>query len=170
MTEESKSRWEGETSVELHGITAEQVWPLLEDFCNIHKWMPIETCYQVEGVTGQPGLIRYCATTTRDDGDPLIKWAKEKLLMIDPIQHCLIYEVVDSNMGFKSYVATLKLLPVTIVSGDKPKPTSCKIQWSFACDPVDGWTFDGLFSYIQFVLQFMAKKMELACSHQDKSL
>ncbi|KAK7351502.1 hypothetical protein VNO77_11014 [Canavalia gladiata] len=171
MTEsKSSSRWEGETWVELQGITAEQVWPFIEDFCNIQKLIPIETCFQLEGVHGQPGLIRYCALTIADDADPektVMKWAKEKLVVIDPIQHRLTYEVLDNNMGLKSYVATIKLLP--IISDGNSKPTDCKIQWSFACDPVEGWTFEALFSLIQSFNQSTAKKMELACS-QDKSM
>ncbi|XP_020239033.1 lachrymatory-factor synthase [Cajanus cajan] len=162
-SEESKSRWEGETSIEVEGMSAEQVWPLLEDFCSIHKWLPIETCFQVEGTYGQPGLIRYCAMNmnTADD-EPTLMWAKEKLLHIDPIQRSLIYEVVDSNMGFNSYVATIQVFPV-------PKPTTCKIQWSFVCHPMEMFTFEAFFSLIRSFIHSMAKNMELAASSHDKS-
>ena len=85
-----------------------------------------------------------------------IKWAKEKILAIDPVQRCLTYEVVENNMGFKSYVATLKVLPI---EGD-----GCKIEWGFVSDPVEGWSCQGLKSYVESTLQSMAKKIEFAYS------
>ncbi|KAG5048591.1 hypothetical protein JHK85_009694 [Glycine max] len=91
--------------------------------------MPIETCYhQLEGVPGQPGLIRYYCASTVEEGT--IMWAKEKLLAVDPVQCCLSYEIVDNNVGFKSNVATLKVLPM---NGD-----GSMIEWGFICDPVEG--------------------------------
>ncbi|RZC06500.1 Lachrymatory-factor synthase [Glycine soja] len=160
--EESKPKWEGKSVTELPGTDAEQVWTALEDFCNLHKWWPIETCYQLEGVPGQPGLIRYCASTVEEavvgaqKTTTTIKWTKEKLLAIDPVQRCLSYEIVENNMGFKSYVATLKVLPM---NGD-----GCKIDWGFVCDPVEGWSFQDLKLYLESSLQSMAKKIQLACS------
>ncbi|RXI07701.1 hypothetical protein DVH24_005474 [Malus domestica] len=101
--------------------------PLLADFCNLHKWFPIlDTCYQVEGVPGQPGVIRYASlypdafgktSLSADDhghhdDQRSIKWVTEKLLAIDLIERCLSYEIVDNNIGFKSYVGTMQVLSV----------------------------------------------------------
>ncbi|KAK2661282.1 hypothetical protein Ddye_007815 [Dipteronia dyeriana] len=166
MEEERQPKWEGKTSVEIASVKPEQAWPCIEDLCNLHKWFPsMDVCYQVEGEPGKPGLILYCASTTQtfssdgtDDQESTTtttttEWAKEKLLMIDPIQRCLSYEVIDSNIGFKSYVATSKVLPIINGGG-------CKIEWSFVADPVEGWSQEGLASYIDYCVQFMAKKME----------
>ena len=158
MAEESKPKWEGKASVKLSAITAEQAWPLLEDFCNLHKLFPLDTCYCTEGTPGQPGLIRYCAfTITSDVDDPIIMWAKEKLLLMDPIQRCLSYEIVDSNMGFKSYVATMKVLPN---DEEDDHNSGCWIELSFVCDPMETWRFEDLYSRIETSLQHTAKKME----------
>lgn len=156
MAEQSDPKWEGKAIVELAGTSAELVWPALEDFCNLHKLIPIDTCYQLEGIPGQPGLIRYCASAVKvgDEETATIKWAKERLLSIDPVQRCLSYEIVESNMGFKSYVATLKVVPIN--------EDRCKIEWSFVSDPVEGWSFQGLNSHIEYYLQFMAKKIVAA--------
>ena len=162
MEEESKSKWEGKAMVEVVGTGAEVAWAVLEDFCNIHKWISLDTCYQVDGILGQPGLIRYCASTVEEavvgaqKTTTTIKWTKEKLLAIDPVQRCLSYEIVENNMGFKSYVATLKVLPM---NGD-----GCKIDWGFVCDPVEGWSFQDLKLYLESSLQSMAKKIEFAYS------
>ncbi|KAK7352902.1 hypothetical protein VNO80_18333 [Phaseolus coccineus] len=161
MTEESNPKWEGKAMAELPGTDPQLTWNALEDFCNLHKWLPIETCYHVEGVSGQPGLIRYCASTVEEEGvsddaekTTTIKWAKEKLLEIDPVQRCLTYQVDENNIGFKSYVATLKVLPIS--------QDGSKIEWSFVCDPVEGWSFQDLNSYIESSVEFMAKKIVLA--------
>ncbi|KAL9313466.1 hypothetical protein ACSQ67_018918 [Phaseolus vulgaris] len=156
MGEESDPKWEGKAVVELADTTAEVAWTVLEDFCNIHKWIPLDTCYQLEGILGKPGLIRYCASTIVDDVEKTstVKWAKEKLLAIDPVQRCLTYEVVENNMGFKFYLATFKVLSM--------KEDECKIEWEFVCDPVQGWSLQGLESYVVSSLQVMKKNIELA--------
>ncbi|KAJ7958833.1 lachrymatory-factor synthase-like [Quillaja saponaria] len=157
MEEERKQKWESKASIEIAVLKAAQVWPILEDFCNFHKWFPIDTCYQVDGASGQPGLIRYTAATTTSSSETIIKWAKEKLLMIDPIQRCLSYQVLDNNIGIKSYVGTFKVLPI---NGNDDHKGGCKIEWSFVCAPMDGWKLEDFLAYVEYCLQFMAKKID----------
>ncbi|KAB2629647.1 lachrymatory-factor synthase-like [Pyrus ussuriensis x Pyrus communis] len=77
-------------------------------------------------VPGQPGAIRYCATPPTDPADETtIRWTKEVLLEIDPIKHRLSYVIIDNNLGFKSYVAVMQLVPVNGEDGS----TGCKIKW-----------------------------------------
>ena len=156
----TQTKWEGKACVELAIPTAQEVWPLVEDFCNLHKWLPtIDTCYQVDGILGQPGMVRYVATTTTTSSngneETMIKWAKEKLLMIDPIKRCLSYEIIDNNIGMKSYVGKFIVSPI---NDDGKK--GCKMEWSFVCDPIEGLRFEDFLPYIETGLQSMAKKME----------
>ncbi|KAJ9183516.1 hypothetical protein P3X46_007359 [Hevea brasiliensis] len=167
MAEKTGPKWEGKTSVELKGATADQVWPFFEDFCNIHQWFPIlETCYQVEGEPGKPGLVRYCASKPKPSSDGsggnIINWAKEKLIMINPVERCLSYEVIENNMGFNPYTATFKVLPVNGDGAGDQK--GCKIEWSFVCDPMEGWKLEDINSSRNSILQFVANKMEQALS------
>ncbi|KAL5786269.1 hypothetical protein ACOSQ2_008661 [Xanthoceras sorbifolium] len=121
----------------------------VEDFCNAHKWCPnLDTCYPVEGAPGQPGLIFYYAASTQapsddhsTDHEKTTRWAKKKLLMIDPIQRCYSYELVDNNIGFKKWV-----------HGEN----GCTIEWSFVADPIEGWKPEDLASFIDHRLQLMA--------------
>ncbi|EEF45862.1 uncharacterized protein LOC8275674 [Ricinus communis] len=164
LTEISERKWDGKATVELKGLTADQVWPFVADFCNLHKWFPnLDTCYQVEGQLGQPGLVRYCASVPQPSsdgsGETTFSWVKEKLVMINPDERCLSYEVVDSSMGFESYAATFRLLQV---NGDAQH--GCKIEWSFVSDPVEAWSFQDFVTYANSCLQFMAKKIEDAVS------
>ncbi|KAK7845019.1 lachrymatory-factor synthase-like [Quercus suber] len=155
----TQTKWEGKACVELATPTAQEVWHLVEDFCNLHKWLTnVDTCYQVDGIPGQPGLVRYCASTitssSNGNEETMTRWAKEKLLMIDPIKRCLSYEVIDNNIGMKFYVAKL------IVS---PNDDSKMGEWSFVCDPIEGLRHeDFLLNTIETGLQSMAKKMEVA--------
>lgn len=157
--EEAEPKWEGKATAELRGLKAQEVWPLIEDFCGLGKWLPtIDTCYLLEGTPDQPGLVRYCASEKLSfDGskEVNIMWAKEKLIAIDPIGKWLSYEILDNNVGFRSYVATIKVLPMD--NDDK-----CMIEWSFVSDPIEGWGLEHLISYIDNSLQGMAKKMEEA--------
>ncbi|CAL0300893.1 unnamed protein product [Lupinus luteus] len=151
-------------TVELAENSTEQVWPYIEDFCCIHKLIPLDICHKLEGIEGQPGLIRYCAITIKgDDADAettIMNWAKEKLLSIDRVQRCLSYEVGENNMGFKSYVATMKVLAIN----EDAKEGGCKIEWGFVSDPIEGWRLQDLKSFIDSNLQAMAKKIVAACS------
>ncbi|ESR63951.1 hypothetical protein CICLE_v10009701mg [Citrus x clementina] len=159
MAEEQLSKWKGKESIESASITAEQVWACLEDFCNAHKWLPnLDTCYLVEGVPGQPGLVRYCASSKSDGHEVTIRWVKEKLILMDPIQRWLSYEVTDNNVGIKSYVATIKVFPINFDNGMK----GCRIEWSYVADPFEGWKFEDFASHIDYSLKFMTKKMEHA--------
>ncbi|XWS72516.1 hypothetical protein CRYUN_Cryun02cG0046600 [Craigia yunnanensis] len=149
MAEQTEPKWEGKVTAELKDSTAELIWPFLEDFCNIDKFFPnLHTCYRAEGTPGQPGLVRHCETD--------VGWANEKLLTIDPTNRSLSYEILENNIGLKNYVATLKVFPM---EGDG-KPAGCKIEWSFIADPGEGWGLKDLVSYVDYCLQFMAKKME----------
>lgn len=153
---QAELKWEGKTSAELKTSPPQEVWPFLADFCNLHRIFPgVETCSQVEGVPGQPGLIRYCAGPATDNDETTVKWVKEKLVAVDPIKRCLSYEVVDSNMGFKSYVATIQVVPVK--NNDEE---GCVIEWSFVCDPMEGWRGEDFRSYVEATIQGMAKKIE----------
>ncbi|KAL6221868.1 hypothetical protein ACLB2K_005260 [Fragaria x ananassa] len=80
--DQGQPKWEGEACAELRGRKAEQVWPLLEDFFGLHKWLPaLLTCLPVQGVSGQPGCVRYCAgvktPVDRESDRPEHWWCKQ---------------------------------------------------------------------------------------------
>ncbi|KAF5202106.1 Lachrymatory-factor synthase [Thalictrum thalictroides] len=162
MAEESQQKWQAKLSAKLTGSTADQIWPLLEDYCNIHKWLQVlDTCYHIEGSPdpGQPGCIRYCSgpvISVEKDGDTII-WANEKLLIMDPVERYLSYEINESNMGFDNYVATIKVIPE-----DNGNKKGCEIEWSFVANPIKGVTLENFVSYMRSILDTMAKRMEEA--------
>ncbi|KAK3439123.1 hypothetical protein EUGRSUZ_C03767 [Eucalyptus grandis] len=135
----------------VRGSGPDQLWPLLEDFFSLHKWVTtIDTCYGVEGVSGEPGCVRYCAgARSSADGseDVFTDWALEKLLATDPVNKSFTYEIVDcNNVGFKSLAATMKLTA------------------SFTVNPIEGWTEKDLTEFYSAALRVMAERIEAALS------
>ncbi|KAL7159290.1 hypothetical protein ABFS83_01G018100 [Erythranthe nasuta] len=163
-------KWEGKVIAKLNKATPQAVWLLLEDFCSFHKWLPtIDTCYKVVD-DDEEGLVRYCAATTPADaggggGGGVVKWCHEKLLDIDPVGMRLSYEVLDNNMGLKSYRSTIKVVPAGVINGGDE---GCQIEWSFFADPIDGLSYDDMVNYLDVSLQGMALNMEKAL--MDSSL
>ncbi|KAI3696651.1 hypothetical protein L6452_29101 [Arctium lappa] len=167
MADENRDpKWQSKVVADLKSITPQQVWPLFEDFCNFHKWLPtIDTCRHVEGVYGQPGLVRYCASTLPsppsnggDQSTPttVVKWCHEKLLSIDPVQRSLRYEIAENNLGFTFYVGELKVMELN----GEDDAGRCRIEWSFVCDPIEGWRLEDFSGYMRSSLEAMANRIE----------
>ncbi|KAI4377086.1 hypothetical protein MLD38_014772 [Melastoma candidum] len=157
------SKWYGCAAAELAGPTADQIWPFLEDFFGLDKWFPtLTTCIPVEGVQGEPGCVRYCAgfrTPVDQDGETdRLNWTKQKLLTIDPGERVFSYSIVDGNVGFRSYVSTV---------GVVPNEGGCSIVWEYEVDPVEGWKPEDLDRFIGNGLEVMARRMEETVLHQQ---
>ncbi|KAJ7973804.1 lachrymatory-factor synthase-like [Quillaja saponaria] len=151
------AKWTGKTRAEVIGHKAEQVWPLLEDFFGLNKWFPtLLTCLPVEGTSGQPGCVRYCAgfkTPVDKNEEETVNWTKQKLLSIDPNELTFSYSIVDGNVGFNSYISKIKVVP---------NEDGCHIEWQYEVEPVTGWTLGDLDSFISSGLQVMATRMQEA--------
>lgn len=169
MAQESReSKWEGKAIAEVRSATADQVWPLIEDFCSLEKWYPgVDACQQVKGVYGEPGLIRYITTTVPAPPPPdaadqtpatVVKWCYEKLLSIDPVQRRLSYQITENNLGVGFYVAEWTVLE----NKDGDGAGGCRIEWRFTADPVEDRTFEGFCGYLQSSLKGIAERMEKA--------
>ncbi|KAF5198323.1 Lachrymatory-factor synthase [Thalictrum thalictroides] len=160
MDHDQKTKWECHASVELVP-GADQVWPFIADFFGIHKLLPtLDICYQVEGIVGEPGCVRYCARYTGVSDNEAVKWATEKLLSIDNAQRSLSYKIIANNLGYESYMATMKVVP----RGSSNKD-GCTIEWSFVVEPVEGRTKEDMASHQDYILKTIAKSIEEA--HQD---
>ncbi|KAL5558645.1 hypothetical protein UlMin_034856 [Ulmus minor] len=158
----SQPKWEGKVSAKLQNATADQIWPLFTDFFNFHKWFPtLATCSGVHGTNGEPGCIRYCAgfsipsDATSDHTVKPVAWSKERLVAVDHDDHVLSYEIVESNIGFKSYVSTVKIVPL-----GPDCQVGCVIDWSFTVEAVQGLVLDDLVKKYDVGLQRMSRIME----------
>ncbi|XP_066366807.1 lachrymatory-factor synthase-like [Miscanthus floridulus] len=158
----AQERWQGTVEATLPSTPASAAWPHIASFCALHRYLPsIDVCELAEGEDGRPGCVRYVAslapgTTTGEVGI----WAREKLLEIDHDARRLAYAVVGSSMGLGSYVATM-----SIVVGDQEeeaKEPGCRLVWAFECEPVQGWTRDGLLGYLDGGVKAIAARMEEA--------
>ncbi|KAK9946633.1 hypothetical protein M0R45_012084 [Rubus argutus] len=149
-----QSKWEGKVSARLTKARADQIWPLFKDFFNFHHWFPtLGTCYGIRGTNGEPGCIRFCAgSTIPSDGGEHVSWSKERLTAVNDAERRCSYEIVDSNIRFKSYVSTVR-----VVDDDED---GCMIEWSFAVDPVEGLVLEDLVRKYEVGLESMSKIME----------
>lgn len=135
---ESKN-WVGTTTADFPTVTVDEAWAIAGDFCAVHRWLPLDTCCKLEGEENKPGCVRFCRSR--------LDWAKERLVAFDPVGHTYAYEITESNMGFGHYLSTIKVTP----AGEG----GSRVEWSFEADPVEGWTEDGLVSYLQTALEGM---------------
>ncbi|GFS35438.1 polyketide cyclase/dehydrase and lipid transport superfamily protein [Actinidia rufa] len=156
MEQNPQHKWVFKVSTRLTQATADQIWPLFEDFFNLHKWFPgLPTCYGVHGTNGEPGCIRHCAGFSLPSNGG-VSWSRERLIAVDPVHRVITYDIVDCNIGFKSYVSTVQIKP-----NDSDGQTSgCMIEWSITVDPVEGARLEDLVKKYENGLQGMAKKME----------
>ncbi|KAL3566296.1 hypothetical protein D5086_031711 [Populus alba] len=137
MEQNPQPQWEGKVSARLAKATADQIWPLLNDFFNLHKWFPgLAACYGIHGTNGEPGCIRHCegssipSTDTNTDGHSQpVSWSTERLTAVDHGQRD------DGQDG-------------------------CVIEWSFSVDPVAGLVLDELVRMYKVGLQQMAERLE----------
>ncbi|RDX89104.1 Lachrymatory-factor synthase, partial [Mucuna pruriens] len=155
MEHDLHQRWEGKVSAKLRNTTKIQAWPLVKDFFNLHKRFPtLATCYGIHGSNGEPGCIRYCAgSSIPSNGSGSVSWSKERLVAVNDVDLSLKYEIVDSNIGFRSYESTIKVLS----DGDSD---GCMLEWSFVVDPVEGLVLEDLVRKYHVGLQLMAQKIE----------
>lgn len=74
-------------------------------------------------------------------------------MVVDPVERLMRYEIVESNIGFQSYVSTVKI---------SPRGEGCVIEWGFTVDPVGGCSLDDLVKKYEKALEVIAKNMEEA--------
>ncbi|KAL4560284.1 hypothetical protein LXL04_032434 [Taraxacum kok-saghyz] len=162
MEKASVAKWEGKVSTTLTKASADQIWSLFIDFFNFHKWFPnMSICYGVHGVNGEVGGVRYCAgfsLPNEDGGAEQNSWSKERLVAVDRNELSMSYEMVDCNVGFTSYLSTVKVVRGGGNGGGGGG--GCVIEWSFDVNPVEGLTYEYLVQKYQDGLDQTAMKME----------
>ncbi|KAH0645160.1 hypothetical protein KY284_033044 [Solanum tuberosum] len=163
---DSQPKWEAKVSTTLQKASANQIFSLFKDFFGLNKWFPsLSTCYGIHGENGEVGCIRYCTgfSLPPESGGvvtgeaPVSGWSKERLVAINPIERILSYEMVDCNIGFKSYFSTVKIVPNGVDGQD-----GCVIEWFITVDPVVGMRLEDLVNKYDVGLQGMGKNMENA--------
>lgn len=147
----------------LPSTRASAAWPHVASFCALHRYLPsIDVCELAAGEDGRPGCVRYVASLapTGEVGS----WAREELLEIDHHARRLAYAVGGNSMGFGRYVATLSVVADADDEEAAAAGAGCRLAWSFECEPVQGWTRDGLLGYLDGALKGMAARIEQAAS------
>jgi uncharacterized protein YndB with AHSA1/START domain len=104
---------------------ADRVWAQLRDFNALPKWHPAVRDSQIE--TGLPADRVGCVRNfnLKDGGN-----FREKLLSLSDYDYSCSYSILESPLGVRNYVATLKLTPIT--DGNR-----AFVEWTteFDCEP-----------------------------------
>jgi len=104
---------------------AERVWSQIRDFNSLPKWHPAVRDSQVESglPPDQVGCVR---NFTLKDGGKF----REKLLTLSDYDYSYSYSILESPLGVRNYVATLKVTPIT--DGNR-----AFVEWTaeFDCEP-----------------------------------
>jgi hypothetical protein len=156
--------WEGAVEALLPSTPATAAWPHLASFCALHRYLSgVDVCERVAGEDGRPGCVRYVASRPapeQEQEQPEAKWAHEELLELDDAARRLSYAVIGGNMGFGRYVATMTV-------AEEAETAGCRIVWEFECEPVQGWTRDGLVGYLQDAVKGIAGRIEEAAAANE---
>jgi hypothetical protein len=104
--------------------SADRVWAAIRDFNGLPKWHPAIRDSRIEN--GAPadkvGCIRNF--NLKDGGN-----IREQLLTLSDFDYSCTYSILESPMGVRNYIATLKLTPIT--DGDR---TFAEWTAEFDCD------------------------------------
>ncbi|HEX7156448.1 MAG TPA: SRPBCC family protein [Burkholderiaceae bacterium] len=101
------------------------VWQLIRDFNALPKWHPAIAESRIEN--NQPADRVGCIRNFRVRDGGVIR---EQLLTLSDYEYECSYSILESPMGVRNYVATLKLTPIT--DGDR---TFAEWSAEFDCDP-----------------------------------
>ncbi|RLN29019.1 lachrymatory-factor synthase-like [Panicum miliaceum] len=163
--EPGQEQWRGAVEAALPSTPASAAWPHIASFCALHRYLPgIDVCQLAAGDDGRPGCVRYVASlapaAAGGAGREVASWAREELLEIDGGARRLAYAVIGSSMGFGRYVASMAVA----ADGDEAAAGRCRLVWAFECDPVQGWSLDGLLGYLDGGVKAIAARIEEAAA------
>nr|CAD1843202.1 unnamed protein product [Ananas comosus var. bracteatus] len=162
--ESCRARWSGAVSAALPGVAAGRAWALLSDFFAIQRWLPgVASCERAGGGSGSgSGSVRRVADASGE------QWALEELLATDAAARSVRYAVLDSSLGIRGYTATLKVAPEEAeAEAEEGRGGGCRIEWSFECEPGEGWSREGLAAYLHAGAKAMAERVAAAVRAED---
>lgn len=87
---------------------ADEVWSFVRDFDNLNEWLPAVESSAIEG--GQRADAVGCVRRLGLHGGGV---ARERLLILDDVDHTYTYEFLESPFPVRSYRSTIRVAPVT---------------------------------------------------------
>lgn len=106
-------------------VAADRVWARIRDFNALPDWHPVVAASRIEDgkPADQVGCVRAFELA---DGAKL----REQLLALSDYDYTCTYSILESEMGVRNYIATLKLTPVT-----ETEQTFAEWSAEFDCAP-----------------------------------
>jgi hypothetical protein len=130
---------------------ADRVWAAVRDFNALPQWHPAIRDSRIEGnhPSDKIGCIRNF--NLKDGGN-----IRERLLALSDYDYSCTYAILESPMGVRDYVATLKLAPIT--DGNR---TFAEWSAEFDCEPARAGELAALVGQGVFQSGFDALKRSL---------
>lgn len=152
-----KELWEGIARIYIRNLTADQVWPFVEDYCNIHKVFPVTVSFCVGGVSLQPGQRRYLASvvppSNGNSSGTTIRWEEQSLVEMNSIKRVMKFEFINNNENVKMFEATMHVAK---------RHQGCELTWKYKTTPTVGYTNQVLLAELNGRLLTASVNMEQA--------
>ncbi len=118
----------------------ETVWERIRDFNKLPDWHPAITESRIEDerASDSVGCVRNFVL------EPDVR-IRERLLTLSDRDHVCTYTIIESPVAVENYVATLRLVPITL--GDQTYAEWCA---EFDCKPEDADELSGLVREVVF--------------------
>ncbi|GAA0163718.1 hypothetical protein LIER_19514 [Lithospermum erythrorhizon] len=150
-------QWKGAVLSEtIKGRTADEVWPLFQDFCNLYEIFPIDVSFCTLPLSDP--LIRFLATkvpSRTGDNSTIVSWEKHQVLEMNSKKRFLRYKMMENNQGIKTYLPTVSVLE---------KKDGIQIKWDFVMDPVVGVTIEDVRNNLKLILASAVVNIEKVLS------
>uniref|UniRef100_A0A0D9UXY3 Bet v I/Major latex protein domain-containing protein n=1 Tax=Leersia perrieri TaxID=77586 RepID=A0A0D9UXY3_9ORYZ len=162
-----QQQWSGGVEATLPRTPPSAAWARVAGaaFFAAHLYLPgIDVCERV----ADAGDVRHVASSASG------MWARERLLETDHAARRLRYAVVDSNMGFGRYVATLRVVDLEEDGGGGGggHGGGCRIVWGFECDAVRGggerWSEAAMVARLGDSVKGMAERVQRAVAEEEE--
>ncbi|GAA0179512.1 hypothetical protein LIER_29984 [Lithospermum erythrorhizon] len=147
-------KWKVNLSAKINGPTADQVWPYVQDFCNLYKIYPSSISFCPKATETRPGLARYSVTIGQSPSNAttVVGWVREVLVKIRPTKKYVGYEIHENTFGISTLEASMQVVP----TGND----SCTFKWNIVATPIDGLTYGGFASSFEVQLQGIVALIE----------
>ncbi|GAA0167786.1 hypothetical protein LIER_22644 [Lithospermum erythrorhizon] len=154
-----KELWRGTAKVHISNLTADQVWPFLEDYCNLYSVFPVTVSFCVGGVAkNEPGRRRYLVTVVppannTNSTETMVRWEQHSLVEMNSIKRFITFEFVDNNENVEMFKSTMHVVK---------RNQGCEIKWSYIVTPTLGYTNEAVLDDFNWRLRTAAVNMEKA--------
>ncbi|KAG9152416.1 hypothetical protein Leryth_015819 [Lithospermum erythrorhizon] len=138
----------------LINATADQVWPYIEDYCNVYQYSPLDVSFCTTGVPNKPGLIRFftlMGPPPTGGNSTIVLWEKQQLVSINPKKRTLEFTLLANNRRISHYHPTMQVFR---------KGTYSQIYWTYTVELGEIYTRETFHAIIEIAASGMVERIQ----------